>query len=302
MPQALTFYPPRRRGLILFSLLLIPLLLLTVATLLQAMRTAVGPTFLVNMLVFVLSAAVTPWLLYQIYALLRSSYTLEREGIHIQWGLRVEDIPMPDVLWVRHAADLGRPLPLPFWRLPGAIRGAREVPELGWVEFLASDPRRLLLIATPGGVHAISPEDPDAFLEAFRALIEMGSFSPLAPVSIMPTSVVRQVWADHAARYLTLIGLGASLALVAWVILLIRSQTQIRMGFISGEIPRRPGPTVRLTLFPAINAFFYLTDFALGVVFYRQPSTRPLAYILWAAGLLTAGLFLLALYLILRIQ
>ena len=73
------------------------------------------------------------------------------------------------------------------------------------------------------------------------------------------------------------------------------------MGFTSAGTPRRPGPAVRLTLFPVLNSFFLLANWLLGMFFYRYEENRPLAYILWIFGLLTSALFLVVLYLIVNL-
>jgi hypothetical protein len=205
---------------------------------------------------------------------------------------------MPDVLWVRHARDLDLPTQLPFWRLPGALRGTREVKEIGQVEFLAADPRSLVYIATPGRVYAISPEDPDGFLVAFQELIELGSLTPIPARSIHPTFLLARVWTDRLARYLILLGLLLGLGVVIWVATIIPREAQISVGFNSSGALRRPGPIAQIILLPVTNGFFLIIDLLLGIFFYRQPYSKPLAYVLWIAGVLTSALFLLILFLI----
>ena len=61
--------------------------------------------------------------------------------------LRSQDIPIDEILWVHPAADLSAPLPLPPFRVPGAVLGLRRIPGGGEVEYLAADTQRLIMIA-----------------------------------------------------------------------------------------------------------------------------------------------------------
>jgi len=45
-------------------------------------------------------------------------------GLRLRWGLRAEDIPLPEIEWIRPASDLGFHLPKPFLSMPGALLGA----------------------------------------------------------------------------------------------------------------------------------------------------------------------------------
>jgi hypothetical protein len=296
-----TFYPPRQRGQTIHAVLIpIPLIVSGLA-LVQTTRTPVGLTFYLLLAVCAGAGALVPWLGYRLYCLQRSAYTLDREGIRIQWGLRIEDIPMPAVLWVQPVQDLADPPPLPWLPLPGGLLGVRHSAELGRVEYLASEAARLVLIGTPSMVYAISPEDPVEFMHTLQQLIELGSLAPLAARSVRPASVLARVWADRWARSLLLAGLVLGLAVAAWVALLIPSQAGIPVGFTAAGTPRAAGSAVRLTLFPVINTSFLLGDWALGIFLYRQDDNRPLAYVLWIAGSLTSLLFLAALALIVNV-
>ena len=106
---------------------------------------------------------------------------MQRDGDTIAWGLRAEDIPMNTIEWVLPSSELSYRLKLPWLYWPGAVIGARNAPGGKRVEFLASRSRGLVLIAAADRIFAISPEDPQAFLQAFQGFMEMGSLSPLPP-------------------------------------------------------------------------------------------------------------------------
>ncbi len=82
---------------------------------------------------------------------------------------------------------------------------------------------------------------------------------------------------------------------IGWVATLVPSQAEIAVGFTGEGLPRRPGPAVRLTLFPVLNTFFIAGNWVMGIFYYRQEESKFLAYIMWAAGIVTSALFLVTL-------
>ena len=157
-------------------------------------------TFVVLLLLTILFYLPIPMAIYRAYALANAAYTLERDGLRLRWGLRAEDIPLPEIEWIRPASDLGFHLPKPFLSMPGALLGARGLSELGTVEFVASEEKTLLLVAASRKIYAISPADPDAFLQSFQRAIELGSLAPLPSYSSQPVAFVARVWRDVSVR------------------------------------------------------------------------------------------------------
>ncbi len=165
-----------------------------------------GPSFVSYLLVAFLAFAPLPVFTYRAYALQRADYYIDRDSLAILWGLRVEDIPLTDIEWMRPATDLTRPLPLPVFRLPGAVLGTRRHPDVGLVEFIASSSRNLILIATSKRVFAISPKNAAALVQTFARATELGSLVPAAPVSVYPSFIITQAWERPAARFLWMSG------------------------------------------------------------------------------------------------
>jgi hypothetical protein len=300
----------------------------------QASLASIGPAFLLALAPILAAAVGIPLLAYRFYGLRNARYLLEREGLHLRWGLRNEDIPIEYILWVYRPEDLQVTLPLPRLRWPGALVGVRRLPgagktgrralsqttgrsavtgshaELlpgGEVEFLAADARNLILVATPERVYALSPANPNAFLEAFQRCTEMGSLSPQPGRSVYPTFLLSRVWGSHIARSLTLAGGGVSLLLLTWVSLAIPGHEQVifglQPGFGLGAIPGGYAvPAVQLLLLPLLNLIFFGVDFFLGLFFFRKPESQPLAYLLWASSALTGVMFLAAALFILQVS
>ena len=300
MEEIFVFTPSRRPGLFTHFGAMLVLSAVVVWSLWQAASVGVGRLFLVYLLLALLSVAALPLLGYRAYALWTGSYTLQRDGIHLRWGLRLQIIPMDAVLWVHPASELSAPVPLPWLRWSGALMGSRRLPGEGEVEFLAANPGKLLIIATQRRFYAISPEDPNAFLATYQRFTEMGSLDPLAAHAQHPTFLVAQVWHTPAARALLLAGVILCLVLFAWVSLMITTRPQVHMGFYPDGAPGALVPAAQLLLLPVLCTLFYVVDLFLGLFFFRRQNAQPLSYLLWGSGALAPSLSLAALYFISR--
>jgi hypothetical protein len=288
------FLPPRRRGAAIHIALIAALTGIAAAGTWLASNEPIGLRFTLYILVAAAAFFPIPILAYRLWALMRASYRLDRDSLSLTWGLRVERIPVAEVEWVRPPSALPLPLPLPSLRLPGSILGSRRAPDLGPVEFLASESDSLLLVAVRQRIFAISPADPQAFIQTIQRAIELGSLAPAASQSVYPAFIVGEAWQSRLARYLWLAGLFVNIGLLAWVSLMVPSLGQVPLGFLASGAPGDPVPAVGLILLPVISIFLFALGWLAGLVFYRQPNQRPLAHIVWASGVLASVLFLVA--------
>ena len=297
-------YPAKKQGVIFHLVSISVLLAGGVFGMAQAARSPAGPVFLLNLFTTLVSVGLLPVLAYRFYALWTASYSLERDGIHIRWGFRSEDVPIDAVLWMRPAEDLGMGLPLPFLRWPGAVVGVRHMPKIkgssGLVEYMADRVRPLILIATAERIFAVSPVDQEAFLTAFQQFSEMGSLTPLPAQSVHPGFLFPEIWEDAAARFLILGGIVLVLVLLAWVSIIIPGRQQISLRISPGDLAVDYVPAVQLLLLPVMNILFFLADISLGLFFYRRPEIRPLAYLLWVISIIVSFLFIGAVFFILQ--
>src|SRR5215207_3324917 len=288
------FPPAKRLGLITHALIILVLAGISTWGFLNITRASVGPMFVSYLLAALLAFAPIPFFGYRAYALLRADYYIDRDSLAILWGLRVEDIPLTDIEWVRPASDLTNPLSLPRFRLPGGVLGTRRHPDLGAVEFIASSTRNLILIATSKHVFAISPRDAASLVRTFARATELGSLTPTEAKSVYPAFVITQAWESPAARFLWMTGLLLNLGLVAWVGLLIPSLPQVPFGFDALGAATETVPSVRLILLPLISTLLFITGLLVGLYLYRWDRERPLAFIIWLSSTLCALLFLMA--------
>jgi hypothetical protein len=288
-------FPPAKRSGITVHVIMI--LLLTAASawgFWNISSIQVGPSYVTYLLIALVAFAPIPFLGYRAYALQRADYYIDRDSLAVLWGLRIEDIPLTDIEWMRPATDLTSPLRLPRIRFPGAILGTRRHPDLGLVEFIASDSRNLILVATSKRVYAISPENPAALVQTLARATELGSLTPAKPVSVYPSFIITQAWESPIARFVWMSGLFINLGLFVWVGILIPNLTQIPFGFDTLGIPNEIASSSQLILLPLISAFMYVVGIIAGLYFYRWEPQRPLAFVVWVSGTLSTILFLIA--------
>ena len=293
-PKVGHFPPAKRTGVTAHVIMIVALAATSAWGFWNLSSLQVGLSYVIYLLIALMAFVPIPFLGYRAYALLKADYYIDRDSLAILWGLRIEDIPLTDIEWVRPASDLTTPLSLPRFRMPGAVLGRRRHPDLGAVEFIASSAKNLILIATSRHVFAISPRDAASLVRTFARATELGSLTPTEAKSVYPSFVITEAWETPLARFLWISGLLLNLGLVAWVGILIPSLSQVPFGFDPLGVPNAIAPSVQLILLPLISALMFITGILAGLYFYRWEKERPLAYIIWISSALCALLFLMA--------
>ncbi|HEX6305479.1 MAG TPA: PH domain-containing protein [Anaerolineales bacterium] len=313
MENASDFHPDRWLGLVFHIAVILALIAIGVWGVFQMTRTDVSPIFFLYLIAVLLSLGLVPVAVYRAYTLYRAVYVIRRDGIQLRWGLRAEDIPINLVQWVGQLGDFDLPLPIPRLRWPGSVVGVQNLSDGRKVEFMAAGASQLVLISTSQHVYVISPHDPQAFLDAYQHLTELGSADPIPARSVYPSLFLAQVWHTKPARYLIIAGSIFSLILLIWVSFIIPVRPTIPFGFQLEGIPGDQVPSRQLLLFPIASGVFFLADMLLGMFFFRRSlnpevrqaselhADRITAYLLWACGALTPLLFIAAVFFILRV-
>jgi len=286
--------PPKQRGLIIHGVVILVLAIIAGIGFINLIQVEVGPVFLTSLLVTLASLTPIPFFVYRAYSLWQADYHLDRDSLAIKWGLRVEDIPLTDIEFIRSTNDLTTPLTLPSLPLPGGILGMRRHPDLGAVEFLASDSKKLLLVATAKRVFVISPDNPIKLTQTFARAIELGSLSPVESKSVYPSFVFTQAWESGLARYLWLTTLFLNLGLFIWASLIIPSTPFVALGpqFLGKAL--ETVPSSQLIIFPVASLLLSVASWIAGLYFYRWEKERVLAFIVWGSSTLMSLLFLLS--------
>ena len=299
MEQSRVFYPPHPYGTILHLLLIAVFSAGGAWGIWGVTRVQVALQLLPYLGLIILFLSTVPFLIYRLYSLHRSEYRLERGGVTLTWGWRLEIIPMDDVRWVHRPEDLEAAPRPPLVRWPGAVTGRRRFQRGPEVEFLASSARQLVIIAAGEGYYAISPQNRSEFIRSFQELMELGSLSQLNRQSVRPALILSEVSSQKPLLILILAGALLNLSLLIWVLLVIPSRSLISLGFTPGGRPREALESVRLILFPILNTIAYLANLVLGLFLFRRTENRAFAYLVWGGSLLVALLFHLALIFIL---
>lgn len=293
-----SFAPAKRRGLTIHIGLITTLLLAMGVSALNLYNAQLNLRFTIFLLVFLAALAPLPLLAYRTYALIRADYTLDRNLLRLVWGMRVEDIPVSDVEWVRPAEDLTHPLNLPLLRLPGGIIGRSQHRDLGKVEFLAAERRDLILVATARQVFAISPADPAGFVAAFQKIVEMGSLVTGEAYSQYPSFVIADAWDQPFVRRTWLVSIFLNIGLLVWAGMTLPGLQQLPMGFDPLGRPLEPSAAGQLALLPLLSATLNFTGWLAGLFFYRRKDQHMLSYTLWISGAVSSFIFLLAIFFI----
>ena len=287
-------FPPDRRGRPFLVFMTICLAAASGVFIDLASHQPIGGRFAILLVAAGLAFFPIPFLVYRFYALSRANYSLDRDRLTLTWGMRVEQIPLSDVEWVRPGEALPGGIKLPLIRLPGSLTGLRRIPELGAVEFMASDEKALLLVATSKKTFAISPRDRTGFLENIQQAIELGSLYPVEASSVFPINILGQAWDNLLTRYLWLAGLLLNIGLLVWVSTMIPVLERIALGFLPSGAPGEPVPGAALILVPIVSLIFFISGWLAGLFFYRRPGSRPVAIVLWTGSVISTIVFLLA--------
>ena len=286
------FRPTRQRGVALhFGALLLNLSAVGFLIIL-ALSQSVRGFFILYLIASILIFIPVPIIAYRLFALIRAKYSVFREGINLQWGLRTEDIPMGKIEWVRLASDLVFNLPTPSFSIEGAFLGTRNHRDLGRIEYVASTANNLVLIATRERIYAISPQDPRGFINAFTRSAEMGSIAPIEAKTSRADFLVGSILKDKLARMLILSGIILSVGLLVAVSFIIPTRDTIPLGFSPIGQVAETSPSDRLLLLPLLSLLMLTADIGLGSYLYRKAGYRIAAYFAFASSLIMPVSFL----------
>jgi hypothetical protein len=291
MTERYIFHPPRKKGSLFHLLIIATLTALGVWGIWQTANAEVAPQLLMYLIPIALFLLLVPFLIYRFYALHRSQYILERDGLILEWGWRRETIPMDQIEWIDRAEDLNASLKLPLLRWPGSVVGSRGFARGPEIEFLASRGKDLVVIAEADRYYAISPVKVDAFIDTYYHLTELGSLNPLLEQDTRPTFLITQLWKQRVNLILTLGGLGLTFSLLIWALLIIPNREEISLGFSPQGIPHQPLPSIRLILLPILYTISYFGNLVIGLFLYRREKNRPLAYFLWGSSVFIGLVF-----------
>ncbi len=278
-----TYAPSRGKGI---------LFLFTVCSLLTAVEVFLWKKFNVNqidtrfilmLIVLLIFAVPLAFLLYRLYSLIFSYYRLERDGLHIQWGLRAETIPLNAIEWVRSPRELTEDVPWSVLPMPGAYLGTVQVDEHLTYEFLASDTDKMLFLGTPRYIYVISPRDPAGFMTGFERILQMGALTNVHWVSSRPGNWLVEAWNNKTGRIFTLVSAGCLILLYILAGLRFQPIDVFSNMFTAGPEDLQIASAIRLQVLPLVGTAIWIMGTLLGLWIFQQKDSRRIAELVWGA-------------------
>jgi hypothetical protein len=245
--------------------------------------------------VFLASLPLLAILVYQTTSCMTLRYRLDRNGITIQWAGTARLVPIRGIQRIVWGRELGGTIVRRRGlRWPGHERGEGAVPSIGRTRFLATAPLvHQLLLVTPGEAIAISPRDPEGFLQAFQSRQELGPNRLVEPAVHRARWITWSLWTDQTARLLLGAALLVNLGLFGYLCARFPSlDIQLPLHFNSLGQVDRIGTKAELFSLPIIGLIILGVNLPLGFLLYRRE--RAASYLLWGAAAAAQTLFWLA--------
>ena len=296
------FKPIAQKGLILHGISIISLLGLVSVLIIPLFNQVFGFMFIAYLLSAILIAIPIPFLVYRSYALFHADYILERDGIRLKWGMRLEDIPMSQIQWIQKASEYKSPIRYPFFSIPGAFIGTVKQKNNLPIEFIASEKKNLVLIGLDHKIYAVSPIEVENFMLVFSEQLEYGSLDEIIPQSIHPSLMITQIFRLPRMSWIILAGFILNLLLLFLSGLASTQYTTVHIGYNVLGMLSEPIPATQLMILPILSLLFFFGSILISGIAYREKSRGKLVYLLQTSNIITCILFLITLVNILQIS
>ena len=227
-------------------------------------------------------------LLYRAIAALRLRYRLDRNGLVIYWGGSRLIVPMERIEAVEPVAGLAGAQEMGLWsELWAGLRAGRARLAGDRPAYLRTTLplARSIAVLTPDGAYVVSPQEPEAFIEAWRVRRPLGPTQHWREEEQRARFLSLPIWRDRLAWGLMALGLAANLALHAYLAL-VYTQLPAILPFHFDALgrPDRLSDRVEILRLPQVALLFLAADLALGLAVYRRE--RVAAYLIWGGGLI----------------
>ena len=289
---AFTYAPSRGKGILFLSAACAVLGFLESSLLKWFDISHIDLRFFLVLIAMIIFAVPLAFLLYRLYSLIFSYYRLERDGLHIQWGLRSEVIPLNAIEWIRSPREMTEDVPWSVLPMPGAYLGTVPVGEQMTFEFLASDMGKMLFLGTSRYIYAISPRSPEKFMTGFERILQMGTLTNVPWTTARPAGWLLDAWNNRYGRLFTLLSLGFLVILYIWSGLHFQDgaaigrvfAAEVRPGQEFREAVPRSLPVMRMQILPVAGTVIWIFGTILGLWFYQQKAYRRAAELMWGAA------------------
>lgn len=284
-----TYAPSRGKGILFLFPLCTGMIALEVFLLRYFDVSQIGLQFFLLLIALLLIAVPTVFLLYRLYSLLFSYYRLERDGLHIKWGLRTEVIPLNAIEWIRSPQEMTEDVPWSVLPMPGAYLGTVTVHDRLTYEFLASDTGKMLFLGTSRYIYAISPRHPAAFLNGFERILQMGALTNIEWMTSRPANWLLEAWQDKPGRYSSILSMVLLIALYIFVGMRFQVEKTISLTFSPSGKPLEEISSANMLVVPLAATIIWVVGSAAGLLLFQKKENRPLSELVLCA--VTAAIF-----------
>lgn len=286
------YFPPRQKSLILNGLAAFFLVLLILGMLIIGSMTHQNTLAILLMAAGILLLLPLFLVIYRIFIILSTVYSLSRDALEISWGLRRELLPIGQIDWVNPVSEFETQLPLGVTFLKNAYYGEKRINGLGQTLFVATSPEQMVLIKRGNQYLVISPENARIFCERFDQINQLGSLKQFEPESENLTMLWQRVWADRWAKRMLIAGM------ISLALLLITAMT---IGLSKEQIvwvSMERVPASRALLLALIGTLFGLINTIVGLLVYLQDRVAAnVRNLIWGWTILVNAIFTIALIL-----
>ena len=291
---AFTYAPSRVKGILFLGAVCAALTAAEIFLVSTFGGTKIGLQFFLLLIAMIIAAVPLGFLLYRLYSLIFSYYRLERDGLHIQWGLRAEVIPLNAIEWIRSPAEMTEDVPWSVLPMPGGYLGTVPVDDRNTYEFLASDMGTMLFLGTSRYIYVISPRNPAAFMTGFERILQMGSLSGEEWTTSRPVGWLLDAWADLPGRIASILSVLFLVALYVWIGLNFQTDTGLTAAFSPTGTPAEGIAPVNVLVLPLGATFVWFAGTVLGLWIFQRKKEKGIAELVWGASCAAVLLFLAA--------
>lgn len=244
------------------------------------------------LLLLLISLLVIVWSAYRLAAALTLTYAIDRNGLYIRWSGNQAIIPLDRITTI----DIGAgPVFLPFglFQRVGTYWGSAFASDTPLYLYATRPPGECLIIYTPDAAYAVSPADPEAFVQDLEQRRNLGATKTMQPSLEYGRMFHYSFWRDRTVLALVVAALLINLLALALIAAAYPSlEPLVEMRFdATGEVAElRPR---HQTLFLPLAALgLSLLNVAAGLALYQR---LPLgARLLQGASMIVQLLFLIA--------
>ena len=246
-------------------------------------------------LVLVISLPVLVHLIYRTWAAFTLEYWVDRNVITLRWAHLHQIIPTQSVREIDRGAELPveaanlRRWPMPFLNIAAT-------PAAQSINLCATrPPAECVVLKTDVGVYALSPADPDGFIEALQARYRLGATQVVTAQRVQRAWLTNLLSDDRLGAWLLLIGLAGVLALFAVLTISFPNLPEVlAVRYNSQGLPEEIREKTALFRLLVIGLLAWGVNAAVGLwlALIRQ---RIAAHMLWGGAIVVQGFLLLAL-------